>query len=232
VSTGWEERGNGTAQALVPQRCPACGLQLDGLGTTTTADVGPVQPEPGAVSVCVACTSILQFDDQLKIELLPAARWWMEFEDADRAHLEKVSVGCAATAPLRQGETFIAWHGNAWYAVSVWPNRDNPHANLVVRSRAYDTREPLQKLSKKGPTLSLVIGQVGLDPLVGRWCYTVHMESPTFGWRHGLERSESRYATKEEAHTASGAAVARIKAQYALGGQVLAVAGQRQGPLS
>lgn len=215
-ATDWLDRGKGTSQSTKPQRCPACKQLLDGLGNTTQGDDRPAVPEPGSVSICLVCTSILQFDAKLRIELMPRARWVDEFQDEDRQHLESMSVLCARTATLPSPTTWLAWHGDAWYALSLWPNRLDPSGNLIVRSRPYDTRAPLDELRKKGTPQTLVIGQAGLDPTVMRWRYMVHMESVSFGWRHTLEVSEPIYPAKLQAQEASVAAIERLKEQYGI----------------
>jgi hypothetical protein len=45
--------------------CPQCGQKLDGASTPD----GPDLPDPGDVSVCIYCSSILVFDAELKLAL-------------------------------------------------------------------------------------------------------------------------------------------------------------------
>lgn len=52
--------------------CPACGARRDAATLATDIEADDM-PEPGNLSVCVACSSFLRFTDDLQLALLSPA---------------------------------------------------------------------------------------------------------------------------------------------------------------
>ena len=48
---------------IKPNTCKACGYQFDGAATI----VGDARPNPGDYSVCLKCTDVAVFDEQLNV---------------------------------------------------------------------------------------------------------------------------------------------------------------------
>ena len=49
---------------LPASTCPHCGYELD---AASNADGTDQQPEPGAISLCIKCQEILEFDEDLQL---------------------------------------------------------------------------------------------------------------------------------------------------------------------
>jgi hypothetical protein len=64
---------------LPPSRCPFCDALLDG-----ASSLGGWHPEPGDLSVCIICASILRFDAALHVEpVTPDALRALEAQEPD-----------------------------------------------------------------------------------------------------------------------------------------------------
>lgn len=57
---------------LPPSECPFCGELLDAATPTENKNW---RPEPGDISMCINCTSFLQFDEDLHLVGLTAAEF-------------------------------------------------------------------------------------------------------------------------------------------------------------
>lgn len=212
---GWQDQGNGMARAIgaVPT-CPVCGHQLDGLASTDQDEVD-VQPSPGCGTVCLGCTTILQFDAELQLGLMTAERW-ADLQPPDRALTEKMSVVAGMTMPLSEPIVVIAWHVTGWYAVTIFPDGLHRDRNVVVRSRPYATRQELDRIADRGNLQTLVIVMVGQDMLSGRWGWQAVIESVTLGWRHAVDQSGPIYATQAEANQRSDAVADMVRTRYGI----------------
>lgn len=69
---------------LLADSCPECGKRLDA-ATGLTSDR---PPKPGDISVCVGCHAVLEFDDYLRLRLVPV-------EDDRRSDPEVMSARIA-----------------------------------------------------------------------------------------------------------------------------------------
>lgn len=52
-----------------PSNCPTCGTRLE--AATFVGDDNRA-PEPGDVTICIGCTAILRFTEDLSLRILPA----------------------------------------------------------------------------------------------------------------------------------------------------------------
>jgi hypothetical protein len=235
---GWADRGNGTAQAVghVP-RCPVCKHQLDGLGTMDPRE--SAVPEPGCGTVCLGCTSILWFDDNLQLEPMPFHAW-EKLEVADRAQTEKTSLGAAHSFPLREPIMLIAWHATGWYGIALYPDhlfeQQHGHAfNVIARSKRYETRAALDQIAKTGVAQTLFRMAIRQDVLSGRWSWGAILESTQFQWSVVVASSEPlTWGTKAEAMRDGEAVSPALRARFGLQSfTVLYKHGQApKGPLS
>ncbi len=74
--------------------CPHCGYEMN---AASNADGSDAQPEPGAISVCVNCQAILEFDVDLNlIALTDETR--AEIDDEAMAMIEDVQEFLRAAA--------------------------------------------------------------------------------------------------------------------------------------
>lgn len=54
---------------LLPAHCPNCGTRLD---AAAAADGSASTPKHGDLSICFRCGEILEFNEQLRLRLVPA----------------------------------------------------------------------------------------------------------------------------------------------------------------
>lgn len=57
--------GGMTTTRLAPSHCPRCGKNLD----AATAPFAPVRPQPGDVTVCFYCATVLEFTEDMGFKL-------------------------------------------------------------------------------------------------------------------------------------------------------------------
>lgn len=70
-----------TETYIAPNPCPVCGRPNDRL--TNPDRSGP--PEPGDITVCIGCYSVLEFGEGLTLSAIPVS----DLPPADRTHVEQ-----------------------------------------------------------------------------------------------------------------------------------------------
>ncbi len=75
-----------TAQSLPIGSCPVCDYMMD---SATDLSNEKVEPQPDDLSVCLKCTSILRFDDELRLVPLAPGEF-AKLPDARRATLFRI----------------------------------------------------------------------------------------------------------------------------------------------
>ena len=67
--------GNYNSLRLDQGHCPHCHHRLTGTSALVSEDGEPITPEPGDVSICSGCASLLVFDESLRLRPATEAEW-------------------------------------------------------------------------------------------------------------------------------------------------------------
>lgn len=76
--------------------CPSCHERLDGCGTIE--DEESVGPEPGDFTVCMCCSSVLRFKDDMTLRMLEE-KDLDDMDDELKAKAGKIVIACKSIEP-------------------------------------------------------------------------------------------------------------------------------------
>lgn len=195
--------------------CPCCGYKLDGATSLDT----PRTPEPGDLTVCLKCTSILTYEGPAEIKLITTELFEQMLDEPTRNKLQNVAYYIAGGIRVERPLTRIAWHARGWYVLVLFPDHapTGELKNLVWRTGPYADRaeaEALQRASDP-PRCILMVG-VRQEAKNKMWGWFSIVEIASLQAQIPLEASDARFYTLAMAKSASKPEALRIAQRYGI----------------